>query len=334
MSSELLYKWTVQEGYLRPLSHGETLLFSAGMACWLRFVRIHGFGHDPVSTAMKYLIGPHEAKSRARRKKLAAIEPSPKVLNSSTSATEKGLSPIRGASNEVEVAPGEPQRVRKVHKSSCTKLNEGVNSLLNQYFDCYHICPHKGISCLNYTLTPAITRFGLGYLCKSLLNLSGKINLLISNPRLAFIEAFTARSSTNFGLFLGTFVGATTAVHCLLRRVTGKQEVWHSTVAGGLSGFSMLFSPKSTLSTYVVWKCLEQYFFLAVERGQISSANECIALVYAFSVNILLYIFAIEPAFIRPSYMKFIDKISDHRLHQVNRMGKCCHVMATDENPL
>lgn len=315
MSSELLWKWACNRNlfYLRPLPHGETLLFAMGMACFMRFVRIHGYGHDPVSTALKYLIGPLEAKSRARACKRA-------LPGSSASANEcdQSLDPQQYA----VVTQEEAQKTNIKSKSTFARIDESITNFLNLFFSSHPVCPHKGISCVDYALMPAVYRFVIGYMGGAMLGAAGNFRLLMKKPDQAFKQALTSRRSVNFGLFLGTFVGASKAVHCALRRIQGRQEEWHSAVAGGLSGLSMLFSPKSTLSTYIVWKCLEQYFFLGVQRGQIANPEVVICSVYAVSVNILLYIFALEPGFIRPSYMKFIDKISDHRLHQVNRMGK------------
>lgn len=305
MSTELLYKMAESRGYMISLKHGETILFALGMACWLRFVRIHGFGHDPVSTAVKYLIGPLEAKSKGKKK---AIEFEP---------TEKQQQQLE--QDQLE----ETLRVKKERrKSSLTKLEESVTKFFNIFFGAHPVCPHKGLSCVDYSLTPTVTRFFMGYVIRSCLNLSIAPALLLKNPGHAIKNAFSATSSVKFGLFLGTFAGSSKAMYCLLRRFYGREENWHGLVAGGFSGLSMLFFPKSTLSTYVIWKCLEQYFFLAVQNNQIKHPDQIICLLYALSVNVLLYTFALEPRFIRPSYMKFIDKISDHKLHQVNRMGK------------
>lgn len=321
MSSELLFKWYVDAGYLRPWPYGETILFAVGMACWLRFVRIHGFGHDPVSTALKYLIGSLEAKSRASR----PIEPAP-----APAPATSGDKQLSAASGPMECQQGfRIGRLKEIRPTSTlVKLDERLNALLNNYFAAHPMCPHKGTSCLHYTLSPTVTRFVWGYTGRSLLNLAARFRLLAKRPDEAVSQAFKSRNSLNFGLFLASLVGASRLTHCLMRRLTGKQEVWHSTLAGALSGCSMLFAPRSTLSIYVIWKCLEQYFFLAVKNGQIKCANECVGLIYSVSVNILLYIFALQPNFIRPSYMKFIDKVSEHKLHQVNRMGESLSVFA------
>lgn len=315
MSSELLFKWYVEAGYIRPLPHGETILFAIGMACWLRFVRIHGFSHDPVSVALKYLLGPLEAKSRAQKIRPALVAAIDQQQPEQTDCQDSESLLIAQKQSQESLGTKSQKR-----KSMLTKLDEGVNDFLNLFFDCYHVCPHKGVSCVNYTLTPAVTRFIWGYLGRSVLNLVPRFRMLAKKPGQAIKEALMSKNSVYLGLFLASFVGASRAAHCLLRRYSGKQEIWHSVLAGALSGSSMLFAPKATLSIYVIWKCLEQYFFLAVKNGQIVCADQMICGVYAVSVNILLYVFALQPKFIRPSYMKFIDNISDHKLHQVNRM--------------
>lgn len=313
MSSELLFKWYVDAGYIKPLPHGETLLFAIGMACWLRFIRIHGFGHDPVSMALKYLLGPLEAKSRASSKqqsiKSDGEEQAHNQQTNSSSQTSESIERSKKSKQQLDIP-------------ILIKLDNGFNALLNNFFTCHPICPHKGVSCVNYTLTPSLVRFVWGYTGRSLLNLVSRFRTITKRPGEAIYQSFTSKNSMNFGLFLASLVGVSRLTHCIMRRSSGSQEVWHSTLAGALSGCSMFFAPRSTLSIYVIWKCLEQYFFLAVKNGHIKHANEFVGLVYSVSVNILLYVFALQPNFIRPSYMKFIDNISDHRLHQVNRMGK------------
>lgn len=304
MSSELAFKHATNQGWVIALPHSETIVFVLGMACYLHFIRVHGFSHDPVSVALKYLIGSNEAKSRARQK---TIEDSPTEL------------PVK---SKLEVLSDDKKIAQHIarKRSILDNLDRAVTGFFNLMFTCHPICPHQGKSCVDYAITPTFTRFLMGYLGKSLLNLSGQYPLILIDTKQAFRNAFTAKSSINLGLFLGLFVGLSKATHCILRRVNGKQEAWHSALAGGISGLSMLYSPKSTLSTYVLWKCLEQYFFLGVKNGVIKYPDAIISLVYAVSSNILLYTFALEPRFIRSSYMKFMDRVSDHKLHQVNRM--------------
>lgn len=318
MSSELLYKWAESHGYIRSLPHGETILFALGMACWLRFVRIHGFSHDPVSVALKYLIGPLEAKSRAK---------SAKAMCSGEQREMMMIEGKDGGSKEAQQGDSGALIQKAKKRSKLTILGENWTALLNVFFGSHPVCPHKGISCVDYSLTPMMTRFTIAYLARSVLNLAPRYKLLMKDPASALRQAFAAQSSMNTGLFLASFVGLSKSMHCLLRRISNKQETWHSALAGGVAGLSMLNAPKSTLSTYIIWKCFEQYFFRAVDEGKIKNPNQIICLVYAISVNVLLYIFALEPKFIRPSYMKFIDEISNHKLHQVNRLGKFYNLM-------
>lgn len=315
MSSELLYKWACSHQLTKPLPHGETILFALGMACWMRFVRLHGFGHDPVSTALKFLIGSHEAKSRAKKSIIGHCQQAP------GDDEHQQVSAIEGS--QLEASNEQTKRSNTTKRPNVlSRLEQQVTEILNLVFAKHQLCTHEGVSCVDYVLTPAMSRFAMGYLARSCLNLVAKFQLIRRHPAQALAESFKSRNSVMFGLFLGTFVGSSKATHCIMRRLTGRQDSWHSALAGAISGLSMLFAPRSTLSTYVLWKCLEQYFFLGVQEGKIKNPDQIICLVYAISTNVLLYIFALEPRFIRPSYMKFIDEISDHKLHQVNRMGK------------
>lgn len=308
MSSELAYKLAESQGYAIKLPHSETIIFVLGMGCWLHFVRLHGFGHDPVSTGVKFLIGPHEAKSKARKKPLVVTKLDSEILLQNDDKNDKQL------------CIANTNKIERKRKNLYQQMDLVVTQILNQFFGSHKACPHDGISCVDYTLKPLVSRFAMGYLIRSMLNVITKGPQLLKTPGSILSRAFTDKSSINFGLFLSSFVAISKSTHCILRRLSDKQENWHSFIAGGLSGLSMLFSPKSTLSTYVLWKCLEQYFFLGVQNNVIKNPDMIICSLYAFSANVLLYTFAIEPRFIRSSYMKFIDKMSDHKLHQVNRM--------------
>lgn len=298
MSTELAFKLLCSLGYLRPIPHGETLIFSIGLAGLYYFNRINGFGHDPVSLGIKYFVGPLEAKSRSKK------------LISDTTTTL--------SSNE---------QTKKVSTRSQTpsivlSFQNQVTYLFNLFFSKHQACPHKDISCAQYTISPFVTRFAIGYLIKSLLGVAGAYRTILKQPGEAFRKAFTNRSSVNFGLFLGSLVSLLRGLNCTLRRWSGKNEDWHCLVTGFLAGSSMLFAPRASIATYVIWKCFEQYYFHAAKIGKVKHVEPTVVLIYAFSVAVLLYTFALEPRFIRPSYMKFIDRISDHKLHQVNRMGK------------
>lgn len=79
LASEIVYRMMVTKGYFKPIKHGEVILFSISLGAWYHLIKTHGFGHDPVSGAVKVLIGRDEAKSRS--KKQLVINDSNQVQN-------------------------------------------------------------------------------------------------------------------------------------------------------------------------------------------------------------------------------------------------------------
>jgi hypothetical protein len=285
MASEVFYKMAINAGYLRPLKHGETLLFAVSLAAWYHFIKTNGFGHDPVSGAFKYLIGREEAKSRSRREQKMAVR-------------EEGA---------VRMKQG---RLELLYESLAVQLGGRHDS-----------CPHKEPACLYYVVRPIPSRFLVGCLIQTFLKLSSKPMELIKSPAKTIFGTASSKGTLQFGLFLATLVSGGRLTSCLLRRYSNSNDQnWHALVAGFVAGLSMLWSPKSSLSLYVMWKAIEQYYLIAAHKGKIPYFNFSIMSIYSFSAATLLYIFALDPSLIRPSYMRFIDNLSDHRLHQLNRM--------------
>lgn len=309
MAAEIIYRMAVTKGYFKPIRHGETLLFALSLAAWYHLLKSHGFGHDPVSAIVKLLIGRDEAKSRGKG-----------------STTANG---VKAAAESHQVA----------HRASDTKglasfksrasfipdlLSGAVNFVGHKWLgDRHPSCPHSGphATCLHYVVQPIPTRFLIGCSIQTLLKLSAKPMDLIRSPGATLRDTFLSRSSIRFGLFVATLVSSGRLTNCLLRRYSNSNEhQWHGAVAGLVAGTSMLWAPKSSISMYIMWKAIEQHFLLAARQGKIKHFDFSILTIYSLSAATILYTFALEPSLMRPSYMKFLDNVSDHRLHQLNRM--------------
>lgn len=290
LASEIVYRMIVTKGYFRPIKHGETLLFALSLAAWYHLIKTAGFGHDPVSAAVKVLIGRDEAKSRASSKK--AIE---------AQEAERSKHHQRAAESEPAL----------------------IDRLSTEWLRCsrHQSCPHKEATCLHYVLGPMPTRFLIGYGIQTVLKLTAKPAALIQAPGATLRASLAAPASFRFGLFLVSLVSGGRLTSCLLRRLSNSNEpAWHGSASGFVAGLSMLWAPRSSLSMYVMWKAVEQYYLQAARRGQVRLFEFTILTIYAVSAATILYTFALEPRFVRPSYMKFLDNLSDHRLHQLNRM--------------
>lgn len=320
LASEIVYRMLVTKGYFRPVQHGETLLFALSLGAWYHLLKAHGFGHDPVSAIVKVLIGRDEARSRARAKQSCHSPEYPNgkamTVDEQTMTKDADPSTKNQLTNQQRKANYLPLD-RLLAK--CAKLfNRAAQNWLGGKHQC---CPHSETSCAYYVIRPIPTRFLLGYLIQSVLKLSSKPFELIQEPRQAISECFASTSSIRFGLFLVTLVSSGRLTSCLLRRYSNSNEPnWHGLVSGFVAGLSMVWAPRSSLSMYIMWKAVEQYYLLAASRNKISCFNFTILSIYSISAATILYFFALEPRFVRPSYMKFLDNMSNHRLHQLNRM--------------
>lgn len=299
MASEIVYRMLVQKRYFIPIRHGETLLFAASLAAWFHLIKQHGFGHDPVSLVVKLVLGKDEAKSR-RRIQLELSD-----------------------DKHIEQLPHVDTTVISPLDSNYQDKNiETILDQMTDFFKSKHMrCPHAEATCLKYATSQIASRFGLGYAIQVGLKLVGKPYDLIIDPKTCIMNAITNPGALRTGMFLASLVASNRVVSCSLRRYSNSNsEAWHAPVAGFLSGLSMLWAPRSSLSMYIMWKAVEQYYLQAARAGKVRYFDFTIMSIYACSAATILYAFALEPRFVRPSYMKFLDTLSDHRLHQLNRL--------------
>lgn len=289
IASECLFRIAVSRGYLKSLPYGEIMLFTLSISILLYMIRKNGFGSDPVSLVLRFFIG-------------------------------------KGETN---------RELEKKSSESCSGNCGGDNSSTTWYPAKKVTCAHDE-SCLQYTLMGFLRPFLLGTvgqgILSSVLRSRTFLNKSFQKILQALLHNFTSSRSLRFGLFLGSFCGIYKGVNCLLRSqecdpqsliLPGQGDTpwkdWHSVVAASLASFSMLLSPNSTISLYLVWKTIETVYFQGVKGGYLKFPNETLCTLYAVSVMIIFYTGVLEPSKLRGSYMKFIDRITHHRLHLINR---------------
>lgn len=262
IASECVFKIAVNRKYIKPIPHGESLLFVLSISTLLFLIKSRGYSHDPVSMALRFLLGTEEAK---------------KSKFGSSQEEEKYL---------LETSVG--------------------------------ICPHPSVNCTKYILDSGIKNFLLGVIGFAGVTSIMKPKVLLQNPLIIF-EKCLNRQSIHFGIFLGGFSSIFKLVNCSLRKYTKTSNDWHAAVAGICAGSFSLFYPSSTIALYIFWKTFETLFNISVEKGYIKRQMEIMCTLYAMSVSIIFYVGVLEPSMLRGSYMKFIDRITEHRLHLINR---------------
>ncbi|CAG2110657.1 unnamed protein product [Medioppia subpectinata] len=130
-----------------------------------------------------------------------------------------------------------------------------------------------------------MVNFAIGWTAQVLMNTLMRPKRLITSPKTVIISGLTDSNNVYFGLFLGSFSAVFKSVNCLLRRFTNTSQDWHSLVAALCAGYK----------------------------------DQTIMLLYAMSTAQLAYVTIMEPRAMRPSYLKFIDKITGHKMSSFNR---------------
>lgn len=313
VASETLFRICVGRGYFRPLRNGQVYLFTLSMATLMMLAKKNGFEDDPLSAAIKLIVGPDEAHKRLKRNQT--------LVNNELEQCKEVL--LKPSTNEVSAS--QRKLVKRLSKTT------NLDSLLDWIRDIclggsdpsmklkHSTCPHVDCSCLYYVTKSSLRALLIGYVAQFGLRLSSRIHLAIKDPMVTLRAMAFDTGILNFGLFLASFTALFKGTSCCLRWTTQQSGPLNCFLAGLVAGPSLLFYPSPTVALYVLWKCLEALFNDAVANGMIKNKNFYIVLLYGFATSQLFYSALMDPQYMKKSYMAFLDRISHHRLHMVNR---------------
>ena len=310
IASECLFRIYVDSGYIKPLPNGEVWLFTASMATLLYLIKQQGYGKDPVSMALQFYLGTAEAGRPLRHKGLTSPNPEVTSCTSEESGSSTPKSPRSTSSSPVFDDNSNLKNKKKVQVtlSLCDWLSHSK----------HHSCKHKD-SCLWYSVNGFYKPFLASWVGYTLMGCARKYQKILKTPGFLAERLFSQRN-VRFGLFFGSFSAIFKATSCLLRRYSNGNEDWHGLVAGLAAGPSMLLNPNSTITLYIFWKCIETLYWREVKSGRFSNPIMTANIVYSLSVAQIAFCLLLQPKHMRPSYMKFIDQITGHRFHMINRL--------------
>lgn len=220
MATETMFRIGVSRGYFRSIPKGEVLLFTATMSILMYLIKKNGYGNDPVSMALKFIVGREEAKRRQ------------KLMHNNSISSSHFL----------------PQ--------SSTNIFSRIYEKLNSLFSKHKSCPHDSRSCPMYIAGAFIRPFLLGWLGQVAARSFSKPRRLLNQPTILRDNLLKA-DSFYFGLFLGCFTSIFKLVNCSLRWTRNEAEDWHGCVAGLAAGPAMFLSPNTSITLYFMWKCIE-----------------------------------------------------------------------------
>ncbi|XP_022686679.1 transmembrane protein 135-like isoform X2 [Varroa jacobsoni] len=159
-------------------------------------------------------------------------------------------------------------------------------------------------SCYGYVVQGFARSFFAGWLLRAVLCLIATQSL---SKTIRYKEAY------KFGMFLGSFGAIFRGVNCFLR-YRGYSPQNRAGIAGCLAALSMFFSGSPSMALYLAWKALEGAY--GAYGRPIPGASE---LLYSLSTAMLFYAAVFEPHNLRPTYWKFMNRISYDRFTYVNR---------------
>ena len=117
------------------------------------------------------------------------------------------------------------------------------------------------------------------------------------------------------GLFLGSFTGLLKTTNCIIRRFFSPHKAAEMAwVPGLIAGFvSSFFYPSKSLSIYILWKTLEVVCKIGVSKEVLPTIPWAKEVIYASATSILFHLAVVKPHKLKPSYFKFMNKITGNR---------------------
>ncbi|GLG95671.1 Uncharacterized protein GBIM_02600 [Gryllus bimaculatus] len=284
VASETLFRMAVWRGLVRPIPHGEIAIFAMAVAGILYKMKSKEKNKDSVFGLLRYIVGPWEEKK--------SIE-----VNDQSSIREN------------------------VDRDKTNQQKGIINMFFNKWFKIFIIlwnkfktlkkhrtCEHP-FSCVHYVTQGSLKLFSVGYSLQVCLKLLLQMKRIVKNPKL-ISRCLFHRDALRFGAFLGGFSGLFRVTSCLLRWLTDCNSACHSIPAGLVAGLSFTFFPDVTIALYLLWKWVELMYSDGVEKGYFPELPGATILLYCTSTAVLFHAALLEPNNLRPSYWKFLHRIS------------------------
>ena len=253
LATETLFRIFVARGYFKPIPRGEVLLFTISISILLYLIKKKGYGNDPVSSALKFIVGREEAKKRLCKSPITSITPTTTNNGLAENRNHNELTKNGSSTNGTSISLLYSKTTSKsTSKFFLLNLYEKLNLTLPKHTS----CSHNGKSCPIYILNAFVRPFFIGWLVKSLIQTFSKPKKFFNRPSLLQTNLLKRRH-VYFGLFLGAFTSIYKGVNCALRWACNESHDWHGFVGGLFAGPAMFFSPSSSITLYLMWKCIE-----------------------------------------------------------------------------
>ncbi|KAM5180261.1 transmembrane protein 135 [Mantella aurantiaca] len=288
-ATETLFRMGVTRGYLKPIRHGEVLLFCITAALYMFFFRCKGGLQGFAFSALKFIVGKEEIPAHS-------LLPETMYAKSGRRMKERG------------------ERV------SIFSITKKLMDSVCKHGPRHRCCKHYEDNCISYCIKGFVRMFSVGYLIQCCLRIPSAFRVMFTKPSRLF-SLFYNKENFQLGAFLGSFVSIYKGTSCFLRWVRNLDDELHALIAGFLAGISMMFYKSTTISMYLASKLVEIMYFKGIEAGRCPYFPHADSLIYAVSSAVCFHAAVMEVQNLRPSYWKFLLRLTKGRFAVMNRQA-------------
>ncbi|XP_062869890.1 transmembrane protein 135 [Trichomycterus rosablanca] len=298
LATETLFRMAVTRGIVSPLKHGEVLLFCLTASLYMFFFRskdgLKGFAFS----ALKFIVGKEEIPTHSSQAELPGASRPDRAAFPLTHSPEQGPSTSRGR--------------------TIAALTRRLLDSLCKHGPRHRCCKHYQDNCISYCVKGFIRMFSVGYLIQCCLKVPSTFRHVFTKPS-RLLSLLYNKENFQLGAFLGSFVSIYKGTSCLLRWLHNLDDELHALLAGFLAGTSMFFYKSTTISMYLFSKLVETMYFKGIEAGHFPYFSEADTIIYAVSTAICFQAAVMEVQNLRPSYWKFLLRLTQGRFALMNR---------------
>ncbi|XP_051677404.1 transmembrane protein 135 isoform X2 [Oryctolagus cuniculus] len=182
----------------------------------------------------------------------------------------------------------------------------------------HRCCKHYEDNCISYCIKGFIRMFSVGYLIQCCLRIPSAFRHLFTQPS-RLLSLFYNKENFQLGAFLGSFVSIYKGTSCFLRWIRNLDDELHAIIAGFLAGVSMMFYKSTTISMYLASKLVETMYFKGIEAGKVPYFPHADTIIYSISTAICFQAAVMEVQTLRPSYWKFLLRLTKGKFAVMNR---------------
>uniref|UniRef100_A0A3Q2PSQ0 Transmembrane protein 135 n=1 Tax=Fundulus heteroclitus TaxID=8078 RepID=A0A3Q2PSQ0_FUNHE len=297
LASETLFRMAVTRGLVKPIRHGESGKFEINLVlCCRSNDGLKGFAFS----ALKFIIGKEEIPTHSNTADPISTRPRQRTAALETEASQ--------------ALAERPDHRRTGLLAYTRKLLESIC----KHGPRHRCCKHYQDNCISYCVKGFVRMFSIGYLIQCCLKVPSAFRQMFSKPS-RLPSVFYNKENFQLGAFLGSFVSIYKGTSCLLRWVRNIDDELHALIAGFLAGVSMFFYKSTSITMYLFSKLVETMYFKGIEAGRFPYFPHADTVIYAVSTAICFHAAVMEVQNLRPSYWKFLLRLTKGRFALMNR---------------